>query len=337
MPETIYPLTFEPVFRHYLWGGRGLETILGRTLPPGTVAESWEISGHASSATLVDAGPYRGRALPELLAILGERLVGRNAVGLAPDRFPLLVKLLDAAHDLSLQVHPDDAFARLHEKGELGKTEMWYVLHAEPGAQIIYGLAAGATRESFTAALQTGALEGQLQRLAVAPGDCFHIPAGMLHALLAGVLVAEIQQNSDTTYRVSDWGRLGADGQPRALHIDKALQVIDFERGAPGKVAPELLEVWAGGRRSKLVACPQFVTERIDLDAGARYAGRCDGATCEIWGCLSGRCQLAWSGEPLALAGVRFVLLPASLGDFSLQAETQCTALRTYIPAPGLS
>jgi mannose-6-phosphate isomerase len=235
----VYPLTFTPVLRDYIWGGRRLETLYGRGLPPGIVAESWEISGHPAAPTVADAGYWTGQSLPAILAELGERLVGtRGGWALQRQKFPLLVKLLDAEQDLSLQVHPDDAYALVHEDGELGKTEMWYVLHAKPGTELILGLQPGTTREDFATALQHATrntqhandelLEALLRRIPVQAGQAIAIPAGTVHALLAGTVVTEIQQNSDTTYRVYDWGRVGTDGKPRALHVEKALDVIDF-------------------------------------------------------------------------------------------------------------
>jgi len=332
--QDLYPLTFIPVFRDYLWGGRNLEALYGRALPPGIVAESWEISGHPSSPTVVEAGYWRGRALPEVLAALGEELVGRNnRAMLARGRFPLLVKLLDANAPLSVQVHPDDAYAQAHEGGEPGKTELWYVLHAKPGAALIYGLAQEVTREAFLAALQAGNLERYLQRLPVAAGDAIFIAAGTVHALLAGIVVAEIQQNSDTTYRVYDWGRLGADGKPRPLHVDKALEVINLHQAAPGKVAPAVIEARENLRRALLARCPQFTVERVELAAGGEFAGRCEGATFEIWGCVAGRGTLHWAGAPVALPAVRFVLLPAMMGEYAVRAEEASTFLRAYVEA----
>ncbi len=332
MLTTIYPLTFEPVFRDYVWGGRNLEALFGRKLPPGIIAESWEISAHPSSPTRVDAGAWRGQTLPEIMATLGTALVGTNsAQTLARGTFPLLVKLLDANRDLSVQVHPDDEYAMAHEGGELGKTEMWYVLHARPGAELIYGLARGVTRESFCAALRENRLETQLHRLPIAPGDAIFIPAGTVHALLAGVVVAEIQQTSDVTYRVYDWGRLGANGLPRPLHIDKALEVINFEQIEPGPVEPKTLYVSEGLTHVRLVYCPQFTVERIDLAPDATYHGHCDGSTFEIWGCVAGSCQVQWSGEPVELEAIRFALFPAALGEYGLRAKRASTLLKVYV------
>jgi mannose-6-phosphate isomerase len=331
--REIYPLTFAPVFRDYIWGGRTLETRFGRTLPPGIVAESWEISGHPSSPTAVDSGPLAGMTLPQVLACLGARLVGTRSRW-ATDRakFPLLVKLLDAHRRLSVQVHPPDEYALAHE-GDLGKTEMWYVLYAQPDTELVYGLAQDVTREEFRAALAEGQLSAYLHRLEIEPGDAVFVPTGTVHALLEGAVVAEIQQNSDTTYRVYDWDRVGADGAPRPLHIDKALDVIDFAMVRPSTVTPLVVEETAGLRRAEISRCQYFVVEEVRLDAGAAYHGQCDGTTFEIWGCVEGSASLDDGDAPVRLPAVRFVLLPAALGAFSVRAENQAVLLRAYAPA----
>jgi mannose-6-phosphate isomerase len=328
----IYPLTFAPVLRDYLWGGRRLETALGRPLPPGIVAESWEISGHPTAPTSADYGYWAGRPLPEILAGLGERLTGANSGwALRRQRFPLLVKLLDAHHDLSVQVHPDDAYAQAHEQGELGKTEMWYILHAEPGAEVILGTRPGTTRQAFRAALAAGKLEGVLQRVPVHAFDSIALPPGTVHALLAGLIATEIQQNSDATYRLFDWGRVGPDGKARALHIEKALDVIDFEAGA-GIVVPSLLVETEDLARRQLASNRYFVVEEVTMRAGSVYVGACDGSTMEIWGCLRGAAAIAWARDPVALPAVRYALLPAALGQFEVRATQPCTCLRVYLP-----
>ena len=332
MRDRICPLTFEPVFRDYLWGGRNLETRFGRKLPPGIVAESWDISGHPDSPTRVEEGYWKGRTLPDVLKELGADLVGtRCAETLSRHRFPLLIKLLDANADLSVQVHPDDEYACIHEVGELGKTEMWYVLYASPGCQLIYGLARGVTRESMRSAIENGALETQLYRLPIKSGDCIFIPSGTVHALLAGAVVAEIQQNSDTTYRLYDWGRVGADGKPRPLHVEKALDVIDWDIVEPARVDPLLLSDEGGVRRSLLVDCPQFTVELIELAENAQFIGRCDGATFEIWGCVEGAGEVRWQGEPVSAEAIRFVLLPAVLGEYTVRARKRSTLLRVFV------
>jgi mannose-6-phosphate isomerase len=331
--DRVYPLTFQPVFRDYIWGGRNLETRLARELPPGIVAESWEISGHPSSPTRVDVGALAGLTLPQVQERLGQALVGtRSQWATARQKFPLLVKLLDADRPLSVQVHPPDEYALAHEKGELGKAEMWYVLHAQPGAELIYGLSRPTTPAAFRAALQEGTLPQLLHRLPVGAGDAIFVPAGTLHALLGGMLIAEIQQNSDATYRVYDWGRVGPDGEARPLHVKKALDVIDWNCIRPQAYEPSVIAEGHGLRRAEISRCRYFVVEKVELADAAAYRGQCDGTTFEIWGCVSGHAMLHWSGDLLSLPAVRFALLPAALGSFAVQGDPNATLLRAYAP-----
>ncbi len=332
--NSIYPLTFAPVFRDYIWGGRNLETKLGRQIPDGVIAESWEISGHPSSPTEVDNGSLAGKSLPDLVTELGLNLVGQRAYPmLKRGKFPLLIKLLDANKPLSVQVHPNDEYANQHENGELGKTEMWYILHAKPDAHLIYGLAKdGISRNEFAEAAKSGQLEPYMHRLPIKTGDAVFIPSGSLHAILDGIIIAEIQQNSDTTYRVYDWNRVGNDGKPRPLHIDKAVDVINFEQVQPTAYPVKLLPSGNGVKREEISACPYFHVERVTFEAGAKFAGQCDGNSFEIWGVMSGGGQINWSGEPLNLSAVRFSLLPAMLGEFEVQATQAGEWLRVYLP-----
>lgn len=324
----IYPLLFEPVLKSYLWGGRNL-AVLGRSLPlDGIVAESWEIAAHEDGTTVVVNGPYAGKPLTEVHAELGLDLTGsKNAWAEQRGKFPLLVKLLDAAQPLSVQVHPDDGYALAHEGNELGKTEMWLVLHARPGAELIVGVAEGTTREAFRQALLDGHVEPLLRRVKVRAGDHMCVPAGTLHAITEGLIVAEVQQNSNTTYRVYDWNRVGPDGKLRELHVDKALDVIDFSAKGLDRCPPQHLGETDGCRRSLLCCNRYFNAERVELAAGGTFRGHCDGSTLEIWGVLDGEATVA--GE--RLEAVRFVLLPAALGPFTVTAQHGATLLRTYV------
>lgn len=325
--ETVYPLLFEPVLKNYLWGGRNLER-LGRILPSeGVVAESWEIAAHGDGTTVVSNGLYAGQPLTAVHAALGLELIGANNVwAQVRGKFPLLVKLIDAAQPLSVQVHPDDDYALAHEGDELGKTEMWYVLHAGPRAELILGVAAGTTRETFHKSFVQGRLDPHLHRVRVRRGDHLCVPAGTLHAIMGGLIIAEVQQNSNTTYRVHDWNRIGADGKPRPLHIEKALDVIDFGNVEPGVRPPEPIVDDGGCRRALLCRNRYFTVERVELDPGATYRGNCDGSTLEIWGVLDGEADVA--GEHLV--AVRFALLPAVLGEFTITSTPGATLLRSY-------
>jgi mannose-6-phosphate isomerase len=336
--NTLYPLTFTPVLKDYIWGGRNLEKLYNRRLPPGPIAESWEISGHPNGSTLVDAGPWRGRSLPDVLAALGEDLVGTRAGwALKRNKFPLLIKLLDAQERLSVQVHPPDEYALEHENGELGKTEMWYILHARPGAELILGVEPGLTREAFRRAIEDKALDRWLHHLPVTAGDAVFVPAGTIHAILDGLLAVEVQQNSDTTYRVYDWGRLGHDGQPRTLHVDKAIQVTNLHMIRPGPYRPVLVASSEGVTRREISRSQYFVVEEVTMQAEAVYAGRTAGDTLEVWGVVEGESELIWEGpgtsaRPISLPAVRFCLVPAALGHFSLRAQQPSTLLRVYLP-----
>ncbi|MDE0205141.1 MAG: AI-2E family transporter [Candidatus Tectomicrobia bacterium] len=344
-PLGVYPLSFQPVFKDYIWGGRNLETRLGRELPSGIIAESWEIAAHANGHSKVEAGPLAGYTLEEVQQRWGAQFIGTS---LESDSFPLLIKLLDSNRWLSVQVHPDDAYAHEHA-GDLGKTELWVILHAEPGAEIIYGLKAGVDRELFAQSAATGDINAMLHRIPVRTGDAVYIPAGTVHALGPGAIVAEIQQNSDTTYRLYDWGRTGADGQSRPLHVRQALDVIDWRMVEPAVVAPPILDAPEGWVREALAdlrtiggpaaanlrtaadaetSCPYFRVDRLTGIPGAAWEGDCDGSAFQIWGCLSGRASLHCDGETVDFQEVSWLLLPAALGAYRIRAETHSVLLR---------
>ena len=325
--KTLYPLIFKPILKDYVWGGRYLAE-MGRALPEsGRAAESWEISGHDDGMTKVLNGVYAGKTLPELLDELGTDLVGtRNKWALERGKFPLLVKLLDANQRLSVQVHPDDAYAQEHEDNELGKTEMWVVLHADPNAAIVYGLERYLTPEELRNAISEGRLESCLHCVPIKVGDHICVPAGTLHAILEGAVVAEIQQNSNTTYRVFDWNRMGADGKPRPLHVNQALDVIDYQQVGCGLQAPEFIEENQFWRRERLCQNRYFTVERIITSAETHYSGICDGSTMEIWGVISGNAVI--DGE--YLKAVRFCLLPAALGSYDIKVPANSVLLQIY-------
>ncbi len=238
---NLYPLRFQPLFRQYLWGGRRLGTELHKPIgDEGVYAESWEIVDHGDDQSVVANGPLANRTLQELIqrdavGLLGDRVAAAIRSEALPgnlrNRFPLLLKILDANRDLSVQVHPNDAQGSCLDPPDLGKTEAWLVMDVAPGSKIYAGLKSGVDRAAFVVAVADNRVEETLYSFEPAPGDCVFIPAGTLHAIGAGLLVAEIQQASDTTFRVYDWGRVDADGHPRTLHIEQAIDVIDFHTG----------------------------------------------------------------------------------------------------------
>jgi mannose-6-phosphate isomerase len=311
-PAPLYPLRFEPILKELIWGGRRLESVLGKSLGPGDhYAESWELADHGDDVSRVAEGPLEGTGLRDLIRERGRELLG-PALG-PRDQFPLLVKFLDAHQALSVQVHPDDALGR-KLADDNGKTEAWVVIHAEPGGLIYAGLRPGVTRDAFAAAIEAGTVEPLLHRFHPEPGDCILIPAGTVHAIGAGVVLAEIQQMSDATFRVYDWGRLGADGKPRPLHVAQALESTNYEAGPVDPVRPEV-EPARGGTRERLARCPYFAFERLRLE-GRMAVGSAERFTILLG--LGGTAEV-WHGGAGARLGLgQTLLLPAALGECAI-------------------
>jgi mannose-6-phosphate isomerase len=308
------PIVFEPIFMDRVWGGRRLESHFGKRLPThGRIGESWELVDRPEAQSVVHNDPLRGKTLHELwtqyrAAVFGERLP-------ESPRFPLLFKLLDARERLSVQVHPPAEVAPALN-GE-PKTEMWYILDNYGDGDIFAGLRGGVTRDSFEQALRAGSVRETVHRIEVAPGDCIFIPSGRIHAIGAGNVIVEVQQNSDTTYRVFDWNRVGLDGKARELHIDESLKSIDF-----ADFEPALQGVPTG----LLVECPEFRVEKWDL-AEPREA--VPAGEFAIFTVLAG---VVSSGGMEFRAG-EFFLVPAILEDRVLYpVEGPCSLLRTTIP-----
>ncbi len=251
-----YPLKCKPIFKERIWGGRGLETAFGKALPPGKkIGESWELADLPHDRTTVANGPFRSRVLADVVREHPEEITGDRDF---PKLFPLLIKLLDARDVLSVQVHPDPQTCRRMGRGK-PKTECWYIIDAEPGAVIYKGFKEPITRQRFARAVKDGATADLLAKVPVEPGQCHFLPAGTVHAIGGGLLIAEIQTPSDTTYRVYDWGRLDDAGKPRQLHIEEALESIHFD------VTADRLPVATIGR---LVDCEHF-----KVDKGHRIRG----------------------------------------------------------------
>ncbi len=307
MSAVLYPLTFEPVLMERVWGGRRLEALYGKPLPSGRrIGESWEIVDRPEAQSVVRAGACRGRTLHELWVANRQEIFG--TVPESP-RFPLLIKLLDASDKLSLQVHPPPEVAT--ELGGEAKTEFWYIADAAPRAEIYVGLTKSSSREEIREALEHGTLEEHVHRVPVQAGDAMFLPSGRMHAVGAGLVIVEIQQNSDTTYRVFDWNRPGTDGRPRELHIEEALRSIDFT-----DCRPDLIEE-AG---ELLVRDSLFEVERWSLDSprAVNAAG-----SFAIVACLSG--ELACAGTILRPG--EFFLVPACLDERELQPRIEATSL----------
>jgi mannose-6-phosphate isomerase len=350
--QVVYPLKFQPVFQKRLWGGQRLRTILGKSLPRGLekepVGESWELAdlqpgtvkadstgaaADGSLSSVIANGPLAGTTLHEVWREIkggirktkGEREKARDDT-----YFPLLVKFLDAQQDLSVQVHPDEAFCGKNPGSHL-KSETWYVLHAEPGAKIYKGLKPGVTREQFREALRAGQVEPLLNAVRVRTGDCHYLPSGTVHALGAGIVAAEVQTPSDTTFRVFDWNRLTPEGKPRQLHVEQALECISFENAQPE------IPVRSQARHpegTRLVECEYFTLDRIRMEQGAESA--LDARQVLIWIVLEGQavitCDAPGPAASTAMARGDTVLLPANMRGAKVKTISTCTLLEAGLP-----
>jgi mannose-6-phosphate isomerase len=323
---TLPPLVLERRLDSRIWGGRTLGPWLGLANAPAQLAESWQVYAQ----NRVAAGPFVGRSLADLVGEYGAALVGTISFARYAAEFPLLAKFIDAADHLSIQVHPDDTYAHTIEaaSGFQGKTEAWYILYAEPGAELLHGLNADTTREAFAAAVADGTVLNLLRRVAVQPGDTIFVPAGTLHAINAGILLFEIQQTSDLTYRVYDYDRRDAQGHLRDLHLEKALDVIDYRATGPALVPPQLL----GDGRTVLVSCDYFRMERWQLLQPITYTT--DPTSFVLLTVIDGLARLTSAHGELHLTRGESVVLPANLGEYTLAAKPNATLLMCDVPEP---
>lgn len=310
-------IKLNPAFKDYLWGGTKLRDEYGKKCDLDKVAESWELSCHKDGCSVVADGEYAGLTLPQYIEKAGKAVLGTDCEKF--EYFPILIKLIDAKQNLSVQVHPDNDYA-MRVEGEYGKTEMWYVVDCEPGAGLLYGFKHEISKEEFRRRIEDNTLLEVTNRVEVHPGDVFFIEAGTLHAIGEGILIAEIQQNSNTTYRVYDYGRVGADGKPRQLHIEKA---IDVTRLAPAtrpcgrpQAKPEAFD---GGSVLPLASCDYFTVKELEVTSHAALMA--DEKSFHSLLLLDGSLTLSMGGEKLEMKKGASVFVPAGSGDYTLTGK----------------
>lgn len=323
----LYPLTFHPIFQERIWGGRKLESLYAKKLPAGKViGESWEISDRPDANSVISNGPLAGQTLAGLMRDHRDAVMGRARA--VDGRFPLLIKLLDAQDNLSLQVHPPQHLAA--DLGGCAKTEMWYVSAAEPGALLYAGLRRGVTREEFATKTRAGTVAECFHQLPVREGDSLFLPSGRVHALGKGLVIFEIQQNSDTTYRVFDWNRVDASGKPRQLHIEESLKCIDFEDFEPALTNGEAQQREAGVAARPLARHALFAVDAIQI--GARSEFRESINEPRVVGVVSGSVEIPHQTNGVTLTSGQFALVPAALGELRVVAKSDAKFL---VAAPG--
>ena len=333
----LYPLIFHPLFKERVWGGREIEKLYGKPLPPGkTIGESWEISDRPGDESVVANGPLAGKTLRWLMENHRRELLG-DAKPAAGGRFPLLCKILDAREKLSLQVHPRPGTAGVspanqetgHRDGSgprgEPKTEMWYVAAADAGADLFVGLKRGITRSQFEKKISDGTVADCFHRIPVHRGDAMFLPSGRVHAIGAGLVIFEIQENSDTTYRVFDWNRVGLDGKPRELHVAESLASIDFNDFEPGLLGMKAVADGAIQKRS-LVSDPLFQIEALEFKSGTTALLK--PKKLQIVAVTEGAVEIKAGGEAMALVAGQFCLVPAALDRVSMRATSGLAFLR---------
>ena len=294
-----YPMLMEPVARSIIWGGHKLKDKYNKQAPFESIAESWELCCRDDAVSKIANGEYKGMSLHDYLGGDGED-------------FPLLIKLIDAGDKLSVQVHPDDN--ETDDSGrKLGKTEMWYIIEAEPGAELVYGLKPGVSNADFEKAVKKGDTESCLSSVPVKPGDVFFIPAGQVHAIGEGILLAEIQQNSDTTYRLYDYDRRDARGNPRELHIEKALKALKIRDNSE----IEKIRFSKGRGNGIIAACDKFTSRRLSVD-GEKSLKICGfGALV----CVEGKGKILYDGEEFEIHTGDTYYIPKNCGQFTLTGK----------------
>jgi mannose-6-phosphate isomerase len=319
---VLYPLTFHPISKERVWGGREMERLYKKKLPAGRpIGESWEISDRPGDVSVIANGPLAGKNLRWLMENHRAELLG-DAKPANENRFPLLCKILDAREKLSLQVHPP-----AHKAAELGgepKTEMWFIADAAPGAELFVGLKRGVTRAEFEKKVETGEVAECFHRVPVRAGDAMFLPSGRVHAIGPGLVIFEIQQNSDTTYRVFDWNRVGLDGKPRELHVAQSLASIDFN-----DFEPALVQGRFTGNAVKvrpLVNDPLFNVETVKMKSGAGM--NLKSRTLQIVATVSGRLEIQGGSASVKLSAGQFCLVPACLERTEITAKSDAAWLR---------
>lgn len=324
--NELYPLRFQPRFKEKIWGGSRIRSVYSfEEAPSESCGEAWLISGVASDPSIVSNGHYAGNELNELVEVFMGDLVGDKVYEECGDEFPILLKIIDAQDWLSIQVHPDDELA-MKRYGTHGKSEMWYILDALPGSELISGFNRPMDREAYVRHLKDKNLSDVLNHEKVSKGDVFHMPAGRIHALGPGVMLAEVQQTSDITYRIHDWDRVGADGQPREMHISEALDAIDFSKPDSYRtVYPAEFNA-----SNSLVDSKHFSTNLLSFDQilSKDYSGI---DSFVIYLCIEGSMILSTGPYLERLHAGEAILVPNTIQSARLQAAPVAKALEVFI------
>lgn len=326
MTTNFKPFLLKPAGKDYLWGGTRLNDEFAKEIHMAPLAETWECSTHPDGPSIVASGEFEGQTLTEVLSAHPEFLGTRHPDG----TFPLLIKFIDAKKDLSVQVHPDDAYAQEHENGQNGKSEMWYVLDASKDAHLVYGLKHDCTEAEIRQAIADGTLLRYLQRVPIRKDDLFFIEAGTIHAIGAGALIAEIQENSNLTYRLYDYNRVDKNGKKRELHIEKALQVANLKRSAEPRQPMRVLKYKQGVASEFLSRCKYFEVYRVLLNTERRQQVqlRSDELSFRVILCISGCGMVQFEGGTIQFYKGDCIFVPANSVNMTINGQAQFLYVR---------
>lgn len=330
------PFLLTPAAKDYLWGGNRLNTDFAKGIDIYPLAETWECSTHSDGQSVIASGPFCGRTLDSVLRehpdYLGTHMRGyADGSSQKNGLLPILIKFIDAKQDLSVQVHPDDEFAARYEGGERGKTEMWYVVDAEPGTRLVCGLRHSTSQEELRRSVAEGAVEKHLQRVPVKKNDLFFINAGTVHAIGAGALIAEIQQNSNITYRLYDYDRIGKDGNRRELHIDKALACANLDAAAEPKQPLRVLSYSRGCAKELLCRCKYFEVHRMLVNTaqgGTLVEYAADSLSYRVLLCIEGNASVAFANEAIECKKGDCIFVPARSYTLLIDGNAQFLDVR---------
>lgn len=325
--ENLYPLQFAPVYKDYIWGGKKIGERYNRDSVPDCCAESWEIADRVDGMSVVANGSLAGKTLRQLMQEMPKEILGTRG----HREFPLLIKIIDAAKPLSIQVHPGNDSSARH--GGEPKTEMWYLLDADDDAYVYTGMARGVTPYRFRLALKKDGLVPLLQRTPVQQGDVIFIPGGRVHAIGAGCLLLEVQQNSNTTYRLYDWGRLGNDRKPRELHIDQALEAINWDDSTPQTMSPAPIGHSPAQESQEVLTCSYFFMQRILLSGTTVWPETLE--QCHILFALRGTARVSTSNGDAMIVPGSSTLLPASVRNYEIASDGPVLEIIKIVPLLG--
>lgn len=323
----LYPFKFNPIYKEILWGGKRIGEYFDREIPSGNIAESWELSCRDDGMSVIRNGEYSGTELSKLICEYKEQILGTKIYEKYGLYFPLLVKIIDANDKLSVQVHPDDEYAKLIGENN-GKNEMWYILDAKDDAKLIYGLKQNISREDFVNAIKNGTVGDTLNEVRVKAGDCLYIPSGTVHAILEDILIAEIQQNSNTTFRIFDWNRTDKHGNKRELHIEKALDIINFDTNELEKNTrfKEICNLTDNiNQKIKLIESEYFNADEININD--KYISTVSEDAFMIIMNISGSGKIHWENGSEIINKGDTLLLPACLGKFEIEGSLKMLSI----------